>query len=223
MLSERSISLLAENRIRNDKSWYESNKKEIWKHTVDEFKLLAEELAPTIKLIDEEIVCLPASKTVSRIRRDTRYTHDKSLYRDSMWLTFRRNKHIYPLHPAFFFEISPSIVRYGCGYYATDISTMDSLRRILKENGKEAKKVLKLLKERPDISVEGEEYKKDKCPDLSGIAKSIGNRKDVFFPVNLEDYSLAFSPDLAEHLKKEFLAMKPIYELLIKAEEEKNV
>jgi uncharacterized protein (DUF2461 family) len=31
-----------------------------------------------------------ATSVVSRIRRDTRYSHDKTMYRDHVWLGYRR-------------------------------------------------------------------------------------------------------------------------------------
>ena len=48
---------------------------------------LAEALVPTALAIDEDMEQRPGH-IVSRIRRDTRFTKDKSPYRSNMWLSF---------------------------------------------------------------------------------------------------------------------------------------
>ena len=64
-ITPEALFLLADNRFRNSKEYYESRKEEI--------KSGVTELMNTIP-----------TRMVSRVRRDTRYTNDKSLYRDNM-------------------------------------------------------------------------------------------------------------------------------------------
>ena len=56
---------------------------------------------------------LDPNKMISRIRRDTRYSKNKELYRENVWLMFMRNKHVDSLVPCFWFEIFQD--RYNCG------------------------------------------------------------------------------------------------------------
>ena len=44
-------------------------------------------MTPEMVKIDPQFVTVP-SRMVSRVRRDTRYTKDKTLYRANMWLFF---------------------------------------------------------------------------------------------------------------------------------------
>jgi len=48
---------------------------------------LAEALGPTMEAIDPSIERRP-NRVVSRINRDIRFSHDKSPYRDHIWLSF---------------------------------------------------------------------------------------------------------------------------------------
>ena len=50
---------------------------------------LAEALGPTVEAIDDNFERRP-NRVVSRINRDVRFSHDKSPYRDYIWLSFRR-------------------------------------------------------------------------------------------------------------------------------------
>ena len=52
-------------------------------------------------------------KTICRIRRDTVRSHDKTLYRDTMWIIFKRGKMHGAEVPGIYFEITPWGFQYG--------------------------------------------------------------------------------------------------------------
>ena len=54
---------------------------------------LIEKLTPAMLSIDSQFVTVPrADKIICRIWRDTRYSRDPSLYRNSMWIIFKRDR-----------------------------------------------------------------------------------------------------------------------------------
>lgn len=90
------------------------------------FRSLVDALSPAMLMIDPQFETRPAiGKTLSRIHRDTRFSHDKSRYRSRMWLTFKRPSKDWKLAPVYFFELGPDMLRYGLGYYSADKATMD--------------------------------------------------------------------------------------------------
>ena len=86
-----------------------------------------------MRSIDPEIEVAPG-RAVSRVFRDTRFSKDKSPYKTSHWITFKRPRKNWQNFPAFFFEISPDTYRYGMGFFSADRATMDRFREGLETN-----------------------------------------------------------------------------------------
>ncbi|VTR59315.1 Uncharacterised protein [Serratia fonticola] len=71
----------------------ENNKTAYEKYLLEPFQHLVKSLTPIVQEIDKNIEVSPKiGKTISRIYRDTRFSKDKSRFRDRMWLTFKRDK-----------------------------------------------------------------------------------------------------------------------------------
>ena len=136
--------LLAENRFHDSKSYYEEHKPQIKAQVLDPLRSLAEDLAGTMIAIDPRIVTDPnRNGCVSRVRRDNRYTRDKSLYRENMWVGFMRDKKAYECAPGFFVDISLKGSTYGMGFYYTTPRLMQTVRRMIDENPAAWTKALK--------------------------------------------------------------------------------
>ncbi len=89
--------------------------------------------------IDPSFGIRPAvDKTISRIYRDTRFSKDKSLFKSTMWLTFKRPRKDWKDAPAYFLEISPDSYRYGMGYYSVSSDTMYKFREMIDKKPKES-------------------------------------------------------------------------------------
>ena len=86
--------------------------------------------------LDDMIVTDPV-RMVSRIRRDNRYTKDKSLYRDHLWVMFMRNKHEWMNYPCMWFEVNQDCWGYGVGTYYADAQFLELYRKTLLERPKE--------------------------------------------------------------------------------------
>ena len=71
-----------------------------------------------------------ASRMVSRVRRDTRYTKDKTLYRANMWLFFRRARRERESVPAYYFELHPEYWAFGC-WGAWGRGELEALREMI--------------------------------------------------------------------------------------------
>ena len=80
--SPKTLDFLWENRMRNSRDWFEEHKSEYRSYVVEPLCELVEALTPTMLQIDSLFTVDPrVDKTISRIWRDTRYSHDKSLSR----------------------------------------------------------------------------------------------------------------------------------------------
>lgn len=132
--AQEGLDFLQQVRIENDKTWFEEHRFIYDRSILTPFRALVDDLAPTMLEIDPQLETRSAiGKTLSRIHRDTRFSHDKSLYRSRMWLTFKRSAKNWTDAPAYFFEISPDTLRYGLGYYSASRPTMDLFRHTLQQ------------------------------------------------------------------------------------------
>ena len=134
MFSPNTLDFLSENRFQNSREWYRAHKAEYNAFVHAPLVEMVEALAPTLEQIDSRIITEPKTdKTISRIYRDMRRAHG-DFYREEMWLSFKRDKHMFPRYPEFFFVFSPRGFFYGCGYYATPSDTMQCLRQMVVED-----------------------------------------------------------------------------------------
>ena len=127
---------MAQNRFENSKSFYEEHKQELKDGFTVPLRQIAMALGSKVFALDDMIVTDPV-RMVSRIRRDNRYTKDKSLYRDHLWVMFMRNKHEWMNYPCMWFEVNQDCWGYGVGTYYADAQFLELYRKTLLERPKE--------------------------------------------------------------------------------------
>ena len=207
-----AIKFLFENRMHNDKEWYEKHKPDYKKYVYNPFVELITEIAPSMLNIDEQVITVP-SKIISRVRRDTRFTHDKTLYRDNAWFVFLRDKSQMSVSPCFWFDIGQQGSSYGVGYYGASTKSMAILRDMIIANDPVFLKAFECYKNQSVFKIGGEMYKRSKFPEQPEELKQWLDRKNIYFESVQNNFELAFSPQLPEVLKNGFSALKPIYDL----------
>ena len=178
-----ALRFLFENKLNNSKEWYESHKDEYKKYVYEPLVELVKELAPVMEKIDNQIITIP-SKIISRVRRDTRFTKDKSLYRDKAWIVFLRDKSKMSISPCFWFELNQDGTSHGVGYYSAEPQTMDKMREMIMDRHPAFLKALSCYETQDEFVMGGEMYKKSRFPEQP------------------------------EKLKKDFIMLKPIYDFL---------
>ena len=127
---------MAQNRFENSKSFYEEHKQELKDGFTVPLRQIAMALGSKVFALDDMIVTDPV-RMVSRIRRDNRYTKDKSLYRDHLWVMFMRNKHEWMNYPCMWFEVNQDCWGYGVGTYYADAQFLELYRKALLERPNE--------------------------------------------------------------------------------------
>ncbi|MGJ8868731.1 DUF2461 family protein, partial [Salmonella enterica] len=133
-------------------------------------------LAPAMLEIDPLLETRPAiGKTLSRIHRDTRYSHDKSLYRSRMWLTFKLSDKNWIDAQANYYEISPDNQLYVLGNYSASKSTMDLFRHTLRKRPDAFLQVAECCS--PPFELVGESYKRLLAKDLDPAISDWYQRK----------------------------------------------
>ncbi|NLV36487.1 MAG: DUF2461 domain-containing protein [Clostridiaceae bacterium] len=212
--TKEGLIFLFENRMRNDKAWYDSHKHVYKKYVYNPFVELITELAPTMKEIDGSIITIP-SKLISRVRRDTRFTKDKTLYRDNAWIVFLRDKSQMSTSACYWFGLDQTGCSYGAGYYNAEPASMAHMRDMIIKGHPAFKKALQCYESQNEFAIGGEMYKRSKYPDQPENLRLWLDRKNIFFECVQKDFDLAFSKDLPQKLDKSFRSLKPIYDFLL--------
>jgi uncharacterized protein (TIGR02453 family) len=199
----------------NRKEWFEAHRDEYATFLQAPLRHLAADLSAPLLAIDPELTTLP-NKVVSRIHRDTRFSRDKSPYKTTMWLTFKRPLKEWQDAPVFFFELSRDSWRYGMGFYAASRETMDALRRMIDMKPGEFRKAVAFLENQDRFIVEGESYRRLLRNGLPPDLESWYQRKSFYLVCNRQNAEVLFGPNLLSELSTGFSVLAPFYHWLWK-------
>lgn len=211
--TEDTVHFLNELRENNSRSWFEANRERYMNSVYNRFMELAALLADTMNSIDPEIELRP-EKVVSRIYRDTRFSHDKSPYKHNVWLSFKRPDRNWIDAPAFYFEVTPDFWRYGMGFYSATRVTMDSFRREVSERSTVFSKISSSIRRAGIFSVEGEDYKRRIENNLSEELQVWYQKKSFYLVRNVDGLENLIDGSVADILIKGFKSLEPLYRFI---------
>ena len=212
--TEATLQFLIEIKENNSKTWYEEHKSQYQAQVLQPMQALVAELGRFMLEIDPLFEITPAvDKTISRIYRDTRFSKDKSLYRDNIWLTFKRPSKSWLEAPSFYFEIFPNYYRYGMGFYTASKATMDRFRAMIDENPEHFLNVISFY-QTGCFALEGESYKKLLTQKHPQEILSWYQRKTFYLACNRDIDAKLFCRELIDELKEGFHMLVPLYNYL---------
>lgn len=208
-----TLAFLDELKAVNSKDWHNEHKAEFESFVAEPMKALTERLSGFMLSIDPAFETKP-SRVISRIYRDTRFSKDKSLFRDCMWLAFKRGGKEWQSHPAFYFEISPHGYRYGMGFYEAGRENMDAVRAAIDRDPKSFEAATAFV-EASGFALAGDDYKRTIKPHPPHLAKYY-QKKSFYLVKNREIDRAVFDENFADELKAEFGKLKEFYLYLSK-------
>jgi len=215
--NQQGLTFLLQLSQNNNKEWFEENRERYQQHLLEPFRQLVSALAHDMLFIDELFEVRPTiGKTLSRMHRDTRFSHDKSIYRSNMWLTFKRSRKNWTDAPTYFFELGPDWWRYGLGYYSASRVTMDLFRQQLSQKPDEFLKMARKIS--GHFSLEGDSYKRPLVKDQPAEIAHWYNKKSFALISHHQDMDLLFSDKLPSLLSQDFQKIAPLYDMLMKIE-----
>ena len=204
----------------NRKDWFELHKPDYQEHVLKPLQALAAGLAPLMLSIDPDFEVTPAvNRTISRIYRDTRFSRDKSPYKTSHWITFKRLRKEWQDYPAFFFEISPGSYRYGMGFYSASRQTMDNFRKSIDTNPGAFLTAISFYPGQNNFTIGGDEYKRPLKADIPNEFQDWYNRKSLYLVSNQQIEGRSIDKKLLSELMHGFEAIAPLYHYLCRVAE----
>jgi len=129
------LNFLKELKKNNNREWFEENKKQ-YNDAREEVISLVEELIGEVARFDEEIGKTEAKKTLFRIYRDTRFSHNKEPYKTNFGANLGKNKAGYYLH------IEPGKSFLAGGIYMLEPDKLKELRQEISYNAAAFQKII---------------------------------------------------------------------------------
>ncbi len=211
--SPEGLDLLIENRLQNSKPFYDEHKDAIKRLVQQPMADLILEISDAMREIDPLFVLVP-SKMISRVRRDTRYTRDKTLYRDHAWCTFCRPKNGYDARPCYYFEVMPDSWGYGAGYYRANPAELAVLRQFVLREDKRFLDAFDAVRRSGKFELYGEEFKRPKFPDAKPEYQPWLNKKNIGLSYSCTDFGPLFAGTFVDGMLKDLRAIAPFYHFL---------
>lgn len=200
-------------RFNNNKAFMDEHRAEYHSLMRDPYYRFIEALTPTMLAIDPNMEVRPA-KALSRIFRDTRFSHDKSPYRDHHWVAFRRAGEPRDQSIMFWFEARMDAVSWGLGFWGENRPAMDVFRRRMVADQDRFEEILTDVTS-TSLRLGGDTFKKMKPPEeLSEALVPWYIRKELLVMRDAADASIALTDRLLPAVKTDYLKMAPLYQLL---------
>ncbi len=202
-------------RFHNDGVWFRENRERYLRDVQAPFYALIGDLTPVLQEIDPLVEIRP-HKLLSRIRRDTRFSKDKSPYRDHLWIWFKRGGEERWMSIGYWFEYGPDRLSWGLSSWGENRPLMDRFRRELAAEPGRYSGIIRScgLPER-HIALTGESFRRlEVPPNLPDELRRWYMLKEPTLMQTRYKPGEAAGRGLLGHVAADFRAMAPVYRLL---------
>ncbi|MBR6027884.1 MAG: DUF2461 domain-containing protein [Clostridia bacterium] len=113
---EETIQFFLDLRFHNDSAFFHAEHDRYVRDVQTPFYEFITDMLPLLQAIDSQMESRP-NRVLSRIHRDTRFSRDKSPYRDHLWIWFHRAAEPRQNSVGYWFELGPQGVGWGMGVW----------------------------------------------------------------------------------------------------------
>lgn len=228
--SDDTVNFLLDLKFHNNTAFFHEHHDQYVEYVQSPFYQMINDLAPDMSKIDPFIEIRPY-KCLSRIHRDTRFSKDKSPYRDHHWFLFRRAAEPRQKSLFYYFEFGPDRLSWGLGIWGENRELMDIFRKKMRQNPAGINSLIDDMKlyER-HLFLGGTFFKRiDIPPEIPERLKRWYTGKEIYIGKYEPEYQWAFSEQIIKEVRKDFHVLSPLYHILrncadeIKTENNANV
>ena len=213
--SEETIQFFLDLKFHNNTTFFHEQHDRYVSCVQQPFYEMIADLAPDMLKIDPQMEVRP-HKCLSRIHRDTRFTRDKSPYRDHLWYLFRhagepREKALF-----YYFELGPDRLSWGMGFWGENREALDLFRKRMRANPDGTLALLDDLDMgRRKLMLDGTVHRKmDVPPEIPERLKRWYLAKEFYIGKVMPDYRTVYSEKILKEVRKDFITLGPLYRLL---------
>ena len=213
--TDDTVQFLIDLKFHNNTAFFHENHDRYVEAVQVPFYEMIEALAPDMKIIDPLMETRPY-KCLSRIHRDTRFSRDKSPYRDHHWFLFRRSAEPREKSLFFYFEFGPDRLDWGMGIWGENRELMDLFRKRMRANPGDTLALLDGL-HLPDSNMYlgGSTFKRMDIPhEIPERLKRWYVSKEMYIGRSDPDRQWAYDERIVREVRKDFKALAPLYQLM---------
>lgn len=213
--SEDTISFFLDLKFHNNTTYFHENHDRYVEVVQRPFYEFIEDLGPAMRKIDPRMEIRP-HKCLSRIHRDTRFSRDKSPYRDHLWLLFRREGEPREQSLMYWFELGPSRLDWGMGFWGENREALDLFRKRMRANPDGTLAMLDDL----DLAgrgllLNGSIHKRMEVPpEIPDRLRRWYCTKEMYINKISPDFRKVFSERILTEVRKDFQQLAPLYHIL---------
>ncbi len=212
---EETLQFFIDLRFNNNKMYFQENRARYEQWVKAPFAAFVEELAPRLLTIDPQMEVRPY-KCVARIYRDTRFSRDKSPYRDHLWVCFRHAAEPREGSVNFFFELTPRDVSWGFGTWGENKPMNEVLRRRIAADPKGMEGIIRSVDfAGHNLAFYGNTYKRMALPE--GVPETMRpwyTMRDLYIGKSGTRLEWALDGSIADRVWSDYQAMIPLYKMM---------
>ena len=192
-------------RMNNNKDWFLPHKQQYVETLYEPMKALGQDLFEPYWEIPGLLL------KVSRIYRDVRLHHPDP-YKESLWLSIRKDAPWWGEQPCLFFDIHPEGVSYGFGLYGPKPVSMNSFRREISREPEKFLTLVKQVEESTGIPITAALYKRPKPCENPALEPYFLWKSCIQCVVQEPVGPQIFGPELENRIAQQFEKVMPLYE-----------
>ena len=213
--SEETIQFFLDLKFHNNTAFFHEQHDRYVKDVQQVFYAMIGDLGDDMLRIDPGMEIRP-HKCLSRIHRDTRFSRDKSPYRDHLWFLFRKAGEPRDKALFYYFELGPDRLGWGMGFWGENREALDLFRKRMRSNPDGIISLLNRmnLQER-SLFLDGTVHRKMTVPtEIPDQLKRWYLSKEMYIGKHRPDYRMIYSEKILEEVRKDFLTLAPLYRVL---------
>ena len=213
--TEETIQFFLDLKFHNNTAFFHEQHDRYVEDVQQVFYSMIEDLAQTMLKIDPMMEVRP-HKCLSRIHRDTRFSRDKSPYRDHLWFLFRRAGEPREKSLFYYFELGPDRRSWGRGFWVENRDALDLFRKRMRANPDGTQALLDDLgMDRRKLMLDGTIHRKMQVPpEIPDRLKRWYLAKDMYIGKIMPEYRMIYSERILKEVRKDFETLAPLYRLL---------
>lgn len=214
------FAFFKELKANNTKTWFEENKNRFRASVQIPLSDFITAMAPRLAKISRNFNAdpRPHGGSMFRIYRDTRFSKDKTPYKENAGVHFRHALGKDAHAPGFYMHFAPGEVFYGGGLWMPEPPVLSKIRQAIADKPKAWGKIVEDVAFKDHFGhIQGESLARPP----KGFDPSVQYIEDIkrksFYAMREANEKAALSPDLPERVAESFIKLKPLMKFLCEA------
>ena len=213
--TEETIQFFLDLKFHNNSEFFHQHHDRYLEVVQKPFYELITDLAPAMKTIDPNMEIRPY-KCLSRIHRDTRFSRDKSPYRDHLWFIFRREGEPREKSLMYYFEMGINRLDWGLGFWGENREVLDLFRKKMAANPDGTLALIDDLElDQRNMMLNGSAFKRLPVPlEIPQRLRRWYCSKEMFISKISPSFPMVFTDKVLQEVRTDFQCLAPLYRLL---------